>query len=64
METLTVSDTSPYLGKKNSPVRSCGFKRVSGKGVFKGNDLSAFWGDAELTRRTPNSAKKRRFWRS
>ena len=45
METLTVADTSPYLNKKNSPVRvPVGFKRVSGKGVFKGNDLSAFWG--------------------
>ena len=30
--------------QENAPVRSCGFKRVSGKGVFKGNDLSAFWG--------------------
>ena len=34
METLTVSDTSPYLGKKKrSCACSCGFKRVSGKGV-------------------------------
>ena len=43
--------------EKLACARSCGFKRVSGKGVFKGNDLSAFWGDAELTRRTPNGAK-------
>ena len=65
METLTVADTSPYLNKeKLACARSCGFKRVSGKGVFKGNDLSAFW-DAELTRRTPKwREKKRRFWRS
>ena len=58
METLTVSDTS-YLGKKNAPVRvPVAFKRVSGKGVFKGNDLKAFWGDAELTRRTPKWREK------
>ena len=61
METLTVADTSLPQQEKLACARSCGFKRVSGKGVFKGNDLSAFWGDAELTRRTPNGAKKRRF---
>ena len=44
METLTVADTSPYLNKKNSPVRVPVALNVSGKGVFKGNDLSAFWG--------------------
>ena len=57
METLTVADTSLPQQEKLACARSCGFKRVSGKGVFKGNDLSAFWGDAELTRRTPNSEK-------
>ena len=36
METLTVSDTSPYLGKKNAPVRvPVAFKRVSGKAYLK-----------------------------
>ena len=30
--------------EKLACARSCGFKRVSGKGVFKGNDLSAFGG--------------------
>ena len=65
METLTVSDTSPYLGKKNAPVRvPVALNVYQGKAYLKGNDLSAFWGDAELTRRTPNGAKKRRFWRS
>ena len=50
--------------EKLACARSCGFKRVSGKGVFKGSDLSVVGWDAELTRRTPNGAKKRRFWRS
>ena len=30
--------------EKLACARSCGFKRVSGESVFKGNDLSAFWG--------------------
>ena len=43
METLTVADTS-LPQQENSPVRVPVALNVSGKGVFKGNDLSAFWG--------------------
>ena len=64
METLTVADTSLPQQEKLACARSCGFKRVSGKGVFKGNDLSAFWGDAER-RGAPQMARKSAvFWRS
>ena len=40
METLTVADTSLPQQEKLACARSCGFKRVSGKGVFKGYKLT------------------------
>ena len=53
METLTVSDTSPYLGKKNAPVRvPVALNVYQGKAYLKSDNLSLFGGDAELTRRT------------
>ena len=45
METLTVSDTSPYLGKKNAPVRvPVALNVYQGKAYLKSDNLSLFGG--------------------
>ena len=62
METLTVADTSPPQQEKLACARSCGFKRVSGKGVFKGNDLSAFWGGCRADEAHPKWREKAPFF--
>ena len=62
METLTVADTSLPQQEKLACARSCGFKRVSGKGVFKGNDLSAFWGGCRADEAHPKWREKAPFF--
>ena len=48
--------------EKLACARSCGFKRVSGKGVFKGNDLSAFWGGCRADEAHPKWREKAPFF--
>ena len=48
--------------EKLACARSCGFKRVSGKGVFKGNDLSAFGGGCRADEAHPQMARKAPFY--
>ena len=64
METLTVADTSPYLNKKNSPVRVPVALNVSGKGVFKGYKLTQGGEWAGASRPSPTCVKSAVFWRS
>ena len=54
--------TLPYLNKKNSPVRVPVALNVSGKGVFKGNDLSAFWGGCRVDEAHPKWREKAPFF--
>ena len=64
METLTVADTSLPQQEKLACARSCGFKRVSGKGVFKGYKLTQGGEWAGASRPSPTCVKSAVFWRS
>ena len=50
--------------EKLACARSCGFKRVSGKGVFKGYKLTQGGEWAGASRPSPTCVKSAVFWRS
>ena len=65
METLTVADTSPYLNKKNSPVRvPVALNVYQGKAYLK-RQFEPVWGGCRADEAHPKQGEKSAvFWRS